>query len=47
MHPDEELFQKLWKEYFKAINIKERNNPKLHRQNLPARFWKHLTEKQK
>lgn len=47
MHPDEELFQKLWKEYFKAINIKERNNLKLHRQNLPVRFWKHLTEKQK
>ena len=38
---------KLWKEYFNAINIKERNNPKLHRQNLPVRYWKYLTEKQK
>lgn len=47
VHQDEKLFQKLWKEYFKSINIKERNNPKLHRQNLPVRFWKHLTEKQK
>ncbi len=47
MHPDEKLFQKLWKEYFNAINIKERNNPKLHRQNLPVRYWKYLTEKQK
>lgn len=47
MHQDEKLFQELWKEYFKSINIKERNNPKLHRQNLPVRFWKHLTEKQK
>ena len=44
---DEKLFQQLWKEYFKSITIKERINPKLHRQNLPVRFWKHLTEKQK
>lgn len=44
---DEKLFQQLWKEYFKAIAIKERMNPKLHRQHLPVRFWKYLTEKQK
>lgn len=43
---DEKLFQKLWQEYFKSIAIKERRNPKLHRQFLPARFWKYLTEKQ-
>ncbi len=47
MAQDEKLFQQLWKEYFKSITIKERLNPKLHRQNLPARFWKYLTEKQK
>lgn len=47
MDRDEKLFQQLWKEYFKAITIKERLNPKLHRQNLPTRFWKYLTEKQK
>lgn len=45
MDQDEKLFQKLWQTYFKAITIKERLNPKLHRQNLPARFWKYLTEK--
>lgn len=45
-HEDEKLFQQLWKEYFKATAIKERLNPKLHRQNMPARFWKYLTEKQ-
>lgn len=43
---DEKLFQKLWQEYFKSLTIKERINPRLHRQNMPARFWKYLTEKQ-
>lgn len=42
---DEIMFQKLWQEYFKSITIRERINPKLHRQNLPVRFWKYLTEK--
>lgn len=44
---DEQLFQQLWKEYFRSVTIRERLNPKLHRQNMPARFWKYLTEKQK
>lgn len=43
---DELLFQQLWKTYFKSIAIKERINPKLQRQHMPARFWKYLTEKQ-
>jgi len=43
---DEELFQDMWKSYFKAICIKERINPKLHKQLLPKRFWKYLIEKQ-
>ncbi len=43
---DEKIFQQLWKGYFKAIAIKERVNPKLHRQMLPKRFWKFLPEKQ-
>lgn len=43
---DEKLFQQLWQTYFKSIAIKERRNPKLHRQNMPQRFWKYLTEKQ-
>lgn len=46
MDDDEKLFQQLWKTYFKSIGIKERQNPKLHRQNMPARFWKYMTEKQ-
>ena len=44
MAEDEQLFQQLWRTYFKTIAIKERINPKLHRQNLPVRFWKYLTE---
>jgi len=43
---DEMLFQQLWKNYFKAISIKERTNLKLQRQHLPVRFWKFLPEKQ-
>ena len=46
MAEDEKLFQNLWKGYFKALTIKERINPKLHRQHLPVRYWKYLTEKQ-
>jgi len=46
MAEDEKLFQQLWQTYFRSIAIKERINPKLHKQNLPVRFWKYLTEKQ-
>jgi probable DNA metabolism protein len=43
---EEKQFQELWKAYFHAATIRERLNPALHRQNLPTRFWKYLTEKQ-
>lgn len=43
---DERLFQCMWRGYHKALTIKERINPKLQRQHMPQRFWKHLTEKQ-
>lgn len=43
--PDEKFFQELWAAYFRSAAIRERTNPKLHRQNLPVRFWKYLTEK--
>ena len=46
MAEDEKFFQELWKGYFKSMTIKERINPKLHRQHMPKRFWKYLTEKQ-
>ena len=47
MDKDEKLFQQLWKTYFKAICIKERMNPRKHRQDMPVRYWRYLTEKQK
>ena len=43
---DEKFFQDLWKTYFKAICIQERLNPRKHKQDMPVRYWKLLTEKQ-
>lgn len=43
---DEQLFQQLWKTYFKATAIQERRNPRKQRQDMPMRFWEFLTEKQ-
>jgi len=43
---DEQWFQALWKGYFKALSIKERENPKLQRRCMPRHFWPYLTEKQ-
>lgn len=44
--PDEQRYQQFWQGYFTNVNIKERKNPKLHRQYLPQRYWKYLSEKQ-
>ena len=41
----ENKYQLLWKNYFQAVNIKERNNTKLHLRHMPRRYWKYLTEK--
>lgn len=46
MAEDEKVLQQLWKTYFKSIAIKERINPRLHKQHMPVRYWKYLTEKQ-
>ena len=37
-------FENLWKTFYSAINIKERENPKLRRRLMPKRYWNHLTE---
>lgn len=47
MDKDEKLFQQLWKTYFQSVCIKERLNPRKHKQDMPVRYWKYLTEKQK
>ena len=43
---DEQRYQRFWQGYFTNVNIKERKNPKLHKQYLPQRYWKYLSEKQ-
>ena len=43
---DDQLFQDLWRTYFKAICIKERMNPKKQLSDMPRRYWKYMTEKQ-
>ena len=42
----EKHYQKFWQGYFANVNIKERKNTRLHKQYLPQRYWKYLTEKQ-
>lgn len=37
-------FEDLWKNYFVSTSIKERSNPRLQKQSMPKRYWKHLTE---
>ena len=41
---EEAFFQKMWKEYFQSITIKERINLKLQCQHMPKRYWKYLPE---
>jgi probable DNA metabolism protein len=43
--PMEHTYQLIWNQYFQAIAIAERTNPRLQRQNMPARYWKHLVER--
>ena len=41
---DEKQFQSLWKEYFSAINIKERKNLRQQMHFMPKKYRKFLTE---
>ena len=47
LNDDDKLFQDLWRTYFKAICIRERINPKKQLNDMPRRYWKYMTEKQK
>ncbi len=38
-------YQTLWQTYFRATDIPERRNLKLHLQHVPKRYWKYLVEK--
>ncbi|MFT4021572.1 MAG: TIGR03915 family putative DNA repair protein [Acinetobacter sp.] len=46
MDEDELKYDELWKAYFKSVNIKERQNLRLHIQYVPKRYWQYLNEKQ-
>jgi len=37
-------FQDLWKKFYNAVNIKERENLKLRSRSMPKRYWNHLPE---
>ncbi len=41
---NEEKFQDLWKLFYNTIGIKERKNPKLMKQMMPARYFRHYWE---
>lgn len=41
----EEEYQQLWKGFFDTIGIASRVNPRLQKQLMPKRYWKHMTEK--
>ena len=43
---NDQLFQRLWRTYFKAICIKERMNPRKQLNDMPRRYWAYMTEKQ-
>ncbi|TNJ36821.1 DNA metabolism protein [Chlorobaculum thiosulfatiphilum] len=43
---EERAVQQLWQTFFKTIAIPERKNPRLQQSNMPAKYWKYLTEKQ-
>jgi probable DNA metabolism protein len=41
----EAIYQELWQQYFRSVNIPARKNTKLHVQHMPKRYWKYLPEK--
>ena len=38
-------YELLWKEFFRAISIKERESARRQMQHMPKKYWKHITEK--
>ncbi|HSA34375.1 MAG TPA: DUF4130 domain-containing protein, partial [bacterium] len=41
----QDIYEKMWRRYFKDIAIPERRNPRCQRRFMPVRYWKYLTEK--
>lgn len=44
---ESELYESLWKDFYKTIAIADRINPRYQKRNMPLRYWKHLTEFEK
>ncbi|HOW50710.1 MAG TPA: TIGR03915 family putative DNA repair protein [bacterium] len=40
-----DIYEKMWRQYFKDIAIPERKNPRCQKRFMPTRYWKYLTEK--
>ena len=40
----EEEIRALWKQFYNTISIEGRYNPKLRMNNMPKRYWTHMTE---
>lgn len=40
----EEIYEKLWKNYYQNINIKERKNLRCQMNFMPKKYWKYLIE---
>lgn len=41
---NEQRYAAMWKAYYNAISIKERENPRCRMSHMPKRYWKYLTE---
>lgn len=41
---NEASYQRLWKKFYEAVSIKERENLKLRQQHCPKRFWDNMVE---
>jgi probable DNA metabolism protein len=41
---EENNIQNLWKSFFASVSVTNRLNPKLQRQLMPKKYWKHLIE---
>ncbi len=44
---DEKFYRELWRRYFDSTAVASRLNPRLQRQLLPKKYWKHLPEKER
>ncbi len=42
----DQLYQEMWKQYYKSTSIAARGNRRLMLQHIPLRYWKYLPEKQ-